>query len=426
MLHSFTFQKAAAKPYSSRKRHYLRIMSDHVTPDMERLVTSLHRDEEEDLIDYGDSEAEAEASSNQEADTAVAIEEIDIFADDATHAEEPEEESTETAAPPTAPPVSASRPTTTKTTEAAIMIKNLNKLLTDANFRAALGLVEAGNDINVNFWADGLDFALSLKLVGVAEVKACRFGANCRNKDCTFDHGGADRTAITSGKKPQKLCNKINTPAGCPRGDACWFSHELIGVACADSDLRATRVKGTYCLYKHNDDEVVASVEHVEQNQEGAVVKGGEIDEAEASTQGAPVDPTPPAKPENALPAPAAGTTASPKQQARGVKRGREPEDEVKGRPQKAQRVEQRQNRQETTARRGRGGSSAPQRAESENPDRGRRGSGDHIRGRRGERGGRDGAQGDRSDSYRPSEERQRGGRKQGKKVPLSERVTRS
>ena len=131
--------------------------------EMNRFPSSLHRDEEEDLIDYGDSDAEAETT---ETTATVAIEEIDIFADDAMHAEmseqsdrsddtkdnaekpmeEPAEESKEEfteeiAAQPAAPPAGTTPTTTTKTIEAATVIKNLSELLTNAEFRAALGLV---------------------------------------------------------------------------------------------------------------------------------------------------------------------------------------------------------------------------------------------------------------------------------------------
>ncbi|KAF3044586.1 hypothetical protein E8E11_008842 [Didymella keratinophila] len=414
---------------------------------MNRLTNSLHRDEEEDLIGYDESDAEAETT---EITATVAIEEIDIFADDATQTEAPaqssqldyttvdvekptdkptgdlEEDATEeTAVQPAAPPTSTTAPTTTKTTEAASVIENLNELLANADFRAALGLVKPGSELDLSFWADGLDFALSLKLVGAAAVKTCRFGAECRNKDCTFDHSGADRTAIITGKKPRKLCSKINTPAGCAKGDACWFSHEAFGVACADGDLRATCAKGPYCVYKHKDDEVIISVEQVEQPQR-QVYKGGESNEAEASAPSAvPVESTAESKPESAAPAPATSATTTPKQQSRGVKRGREPNDEARGKPDKAQRVEKHQTRQEPSGRRGRGGSSAPQRDNFEIPEQSRRGSESRGRGRGGDRGGKRGGGGGRNDSYRPSEERQRGGRNQPKTEPQTKRMTR-
>jgi hypothetical protein len=129
-------------------------------PEMNRFSISLHRDEAEDLIDYGDSDAEDETA---ETTAIVAMEEVDIFADDSAQAEtpgplsqpddtndnfeEPTEEPTGTpkedaggtAAQSTAPPTSTTLATTTKTTEAATVIKNLNELLTNADFRAALG-----------------------------------------------------------------------------------------------------------------------------------------------------------------------------------------------------------------------------------------------------------------------------------------------
>jgi hypothetical protein len=422
-------------------------MSDRAMPEMYRFPSSLHRGEEEDLIDYGDSDVEADTT---ETTAIVTIEEIDIFADDATHLEVPEqsgqpgdtkdtvEQSTkeptvglkeesaeETAAQPATLPASTDPPTTTKTAEAASVIKNLNELLTNAEFRTALGLVEPGSSLDLSFWADGLDFALSLKLVGTAEVKACRFGAECRNKECTFSHGGADRTTILASKKPRKLCSKINMPGGCLKGDGCWFSHEAFGVACIDGHLRATCVKGPYCVYKHNDDEVVASVEHLEQTQ-GQTVNGEAIKEADTTAPGGSVDSTNPAKTDDLPALPTPSTDASPKQQARGVKRGHDPDDEACGKPEKAQRVEQRQNHREQSGRWDRRGSSVPQRADSEHPGQSRRGSGSRARVRRGDRGGKRGGGGGKSDSYRPSEERQRGGRNQLKKESLEKRMTRS
>lgn len=53
---------------------------------MNRFSTSLHRDKAEDLIDYGDSDAEDETA---ETTAIVAMEEIDIFADDSAQAETP-------------------------------------------------------------------------------------------------------------------------------------------------------------------------------------------------------------------------------------------------------------------------------------------------------------------------------------------------
>ncbi|KAJ4369422.1 hypothetical protein N0V86_009254, partial [Didymella sp. IMI 355093] len=374
---------------------------------------SLHRDEEEDLIDYGDSDAEAETSNNQETTAAVAIEDIDIFADDTTHAEvpaeseqpchskvgieestgEPEREAAEKstkksaekpAAEPVVPVERMPPPTTSKTMEAAAVIKNLNELLTDPDFRVALGLVEAGSTLDLGFWADSLDFALSLKLVGAAEVKICKYGPKCRNKKCTFDHGDADSTAFVTVKKPRKLCSVINTPTGCSKGDACWFSHEAFGVACADGDLRATCVKGIYCVYKHNDDEVVASVEQVD--------NAGETNETEAPAQSAPpVYLTTETKPETApptAPAPAPSRKGSPKQQARGVKRRRETDEETEDENKKVPRIGQRRSRQEQAGGRGRRRSFVPERAGSKNDDQGHRDSRSRCRGSRDGRGG--------------------------------------
>ncbi|KAF3037473.1 hypothetical protein E8E12_003391 [Didymella heteroderae] len=337
-------------------------MSEGAALEMSRFQSTLHQDDEEDLIDYCDSDAEAEKSNIQETTVTVAIEEIDIFADDVTqvdsseqsdqpdhiysNVEEPtgnsageqaiksaEKSANILGAELAASPVGTSASTTIKTAEAATLIKDLNELLTNPDVRASLGLVEAGNALDLSFWADGLDFNLSLKLVGAAQIKACNYGAKCRNKDCTYDHGGADRTAIIAGKKPRKLCSVINTPASCAMGDACWFSHEALGVACADGDLRATCAKGMYCVYKHDDDEVVTSVKQTEQQQE-QVVHGEEIKEPEASARNAPpIDSTAVTKTESAPLAPAPSATESPKEQVRRVKRGRELKDGAVAQP---------------------------------------------------------------------------------------------
>ncbi|KAF1927308.1 uncharacterized protein M421DRAFT_176757 [Didymella exigua CBS 183.55] len=412
-------------------------MHRQLAPEIGQVGFSLHRDEEEDLVDYGDSDAEADTSNNQETSAAEEIEQIDIFADDAIHAEVSDQngdtkandkESTEEPAVPT---TSTSPLATAKTVEAAIVIKSLNLLLTGPNFRAALGLVEAGSTLDLGFWADGFDFALSLKLIGAAEVKACKYKAECRSKECTFDHGGADRTAVIAGKKPRKLCSVINTPAGCPNGDACWFSHEAFGVSCPDGDLRAGCVKGIYCVYKHNDDEVVASIEHGEQP-EGQIENGEETNAPKASVQNAHVVKSAvKTNMESAPPAPATRTTASSKQQASGIKRRREPDHEAGGRPEKFQRSYKHQNRQERPGGRNSRRGSAPERADSKNPSQGPRDSGQLVRenrdcgrGRKGGRGGR-GGRGGKSDSYCLSEGRQRDGRYQ-KKVPLEKRMSRS
>lgn len=380
---------------------------------MDEFESSLCRDEEEDLVDYGESDVENEIGDNQKISAAEEIEEIDIFADHTTQFEDAEqkdeskadiEELAKEAAGTTA---SKSTPTMTETLESAAVIKSLNDLLTDSTFRAALGLVEAGNTIDLGFWADGLDFILSLKLIGAAEVKACKFGAECRNKNCTFDHGGADRTALLVAGKPRKLCSMINTPTGCPKGDACWFSHEAFGVACADGELRATCVNGIYCVYKHSDDEVVATIEHIEQPHT-QVQEIEKANESEAPSQNAPsVETAAEIKTESVPPIPASSTIASPKPQACGGKRRRGSEGENEDRPEKPRRVDKRQTRQGRPD--GRRDPSCA-RGESDNPSQGRRGSGQpqrefrehgsRGRGRKGGRGGR-GGRGVRGDTYR-------------------------
>lgn len=408
---------------------------------------SLHRDEEEDLIDYGDSDVEAETTEEM---VTIAIEEIDIFADDATYlrapaqsarpdhttdyAEEspkeptrdPKEESTGQKVVQQAALLATQNPlTTTKTVEAASVIKALNELLTNAKFRVALGLIEPGSSLNLTFWADRLDFALSLRLIGAAEVKMCRHGVECRSKDCTFDHSGADRSAIVAGKKSRKLCSKVNTVTGCAKGDACWFSHEALGSACADGDLRATCAKGPYCVYKHNDDEAVPSIQCIEQAQEEPA-NGEETIEGDALAPSRSVGSPTPAETDDAPTMPAPSTNMSPKQQARGVKRGRNPTEEAHGRPEKAQHMEQRQIRREHSGLRGYRERSTPQRAGPDISNHSHRGSGSGGRSIRGDRGGKCGKGGWRSVMYHPFETRQHGGYNQLKKGPLEQRMTRS
>lgn len=413
-------------------------MSQRPRPEVDEFERSLHRDEEEDLVDYGESDVENETGDNQKTSVAEGIEEIDIFADDTTQFEdagqkdEARADTEELAKEAAGTTASKSTPTTTKTLEYAAVIKNLNDLLTDSTFRSALGLVEAGNTIDLGFWADGLEFALSLKLIGTAEVKACKFGAECRNKKCTFDHGDADRTALLTTSKPRKLCSMINTPTGCLKGDACWFSHEAFDVACADGELRATCVKGIYCVYKHSDDEVVATIEHIEQPH-AQVEEVEKANESEVPSQNAPsVETAAEIKTESVPPIPASSTIASPKPQACGGKRRRGSEDENEDRPEKIQRVDKRQTCQERPD-----GRRDPSRArgESDNPSQGRQGSGQPQRefrehgsrgcGRKGRRGGR-GGRGVRGNIYRPTEGRRRDGQDQKKKKLLEKRMSRA
>ncbi|KAJ4986748.1 hypothetical protein SVAN01_07807 [Stagonosporopsis vannaccii] len=106
--------------------------------------------------------------------------------------------------------------------------------------------------------------AILIKTIGAAKVKVCKYGAECHNANCNFDHAGADRRVKIANGKHEKLCSMINTENGCQKGDSCWFSHEAVGVACSNGELRTTCPKGSRCFYKHSDDKVVASVEAVD------------------------------------------------------------------------------------------------------------------------------------------------------------------
>lgn len=226
---------------------------------------SLYRDEEEDLVDYDDSELETDTVDHSKSPIPAEPEEPqpDIFAEDTSELEETtQKNTTENIEPKQESDKSSTSPATTassavKTPQAATLLKSLAEMLSNPDFRSSLGLTESGNAIDLSFWASGLDFALTLALVGTAKVKVCKYGVECHNPNCTFDHGGADKTAKIAAGKPVKLCSMINTANGCQKGDACWFSHEALGQACTHGELRTTCTKGLYCFYRHSDDAVI-------------------------------------------------------------------------------------------------------------------------------------------------------------------------
>lgn len=196
---------------------------------------SLHRDGVEDLVDYDDSDIEIEIgdnNSNSKTSAAAAVKELQLktrstgtpephnTAEEADSKDQSQER-VQQHSTDDAPDLSA-----TKTPQAANLIKTLQALLADPAFRKNLGLSAPGDLADLSFWANGCDFAIVLKLTGAAVPKACRHGVKCHNTDCTFVHGGADHTATIAAGKPKKLCSMINTLAACPKGNACWFSHE--------------------------------------------------------------------------------------------------------------------------------------------------------------------------------------------------------
>jgi hypothetical protein len=231
----------------------------------------LYRDEE-DLIDYEDSDVEFKTEGDERSSIPTANDDLqlDIYSDDAIQPEVPAQEITfdnqeESAEPHKQYPtnVAASTFPSTKTPQAATLIKSLQDLLAEPTFQASLGLSAPDDVVDLTFWANGSDFALTLKLVGVADTKACNFGAKCFRADCTFDHGGADRSLVIAAGQRRKLCTMINTPSGCPKGQACWFSHDAEGMSCSYGSLRDTCPKGPYCFYTHDDDAVVVPTEAV-------------------------------------------------------------------------------------------------------------------------------------------------------------------
>ena len=124
-------------------------------------------------------------------------------------------------------------------------------------------MIEPGNTVALNFWANGSGFVLTFGLIGVAKVRPCKFESKCPNANCTSEHDGADRTAVVVAGKFRKLCSMSSSPSGCPNGNNCWYSHEVQGVGCMHSGLQATHSKSPYCFYKHNNKGVIVSAETI-------------------------------------------------------------------------------------------------------------------------------------------------------------------
>ena len=230
---------------------------------------SLHRDEEEDLIDCDDADIDIETGDHHRDPTAAAIEDaqLDVYSDDIVHSkdtarktapkhEAQEEGPKESNKQNICTDVQGTVLPAAKTQQAAALIKSLQEHLANLAFQLALGLTEPSNTVVLNFWANGFDFALTLSLVGIAKITACRFSASCYTANCTLYHSSADRIAVVAATKPRKLCTQINTPLGCHNGDACWYLHEACGMACAHGKLCATSPKGMWCFYKHKDDKI--------------------------------------------------------------------------------------------------------------------------------------------------------------------------
>ena len=114
-------------------------------------------------------------------------------------------------------------------------------------------------------------------------------------------------------------------------------------MTCAHGDLRETCPKGVYCFYKHQDDIPIAPAEAVR-----PAVKVPEAKQIEASETTAFPPPAAKASPKVAPPTiqipSATAATVPPKQAVAGRKRGLETELEHQGQPNKARRVEKRQN----------------------------------------------------------------------------------
>ncbi|KAJ4314337.1 hypothetical protein N0V94_006497 [Neodidymelliopsis sp. IMI 364377] len=259
-------------------------MSEEPAFEIDMEVLDLHRDEE-DLIDYEDSDIEFKIEGDERSSIPNAIDalQLDIYSDDAARPEAPAQKSTfdnkEESGEQSPTDVVASTSSSTKTPQAATLIKSLQDLLAEPTFQTSLGLSASDDVVNLAFWANGSDFALTLKLVGVADAKACKFGAKCFRADCTFDHGDADRSLVIAAGQRRKLCTVINTPSGCAKGQACWFSHEAESVSCTHGSLRDTCSKGPYCFYRHDDDAVAVSTEAVPFSQ----VEVGEDSNTEAT-----------------------------------------------------------------------------------------------------------------------------------------------
>lgn len=319
----------------------------------EMRVFGLHRDEEEDLVDYDDSDIETGTRDNitSSAGDVTGELDLDIYSNCTPKPGSPAEEraggdqNEEAQKQPVelSKGMGISTPPATKTPQAATLIKGLQNLLADSAFQTSLGLKTPGDTLDLSFWANGFDYALILKLTRAAEVKACRHGASCYNAGCTFDHGGANRTAIVATGKSRKLCTMINTPQGCLKGDDCWFSHEVAGVACLHGDSRKTCAKGPYCFYKHDDDAEMAPVDGPAQESPEPVTESKQIGKVDTTADPLLAAKTRPDRDVSKVPSASAEVPAALKKlQVEGRKRGCDTEDEYKERN-KARRVEKRQ-----------------------------------------------------------------------------------
>jgi len=401
--------------------------------DTDGLQLRLYKSEETDLVDYDDSDIEINTGEQIESLHSVQLDDFqpDIFADDESQLEKtiqepaPEEDKLNHSPDKPIMHLAATASSTAKTPQTAVLIKTLSKLLSDSTFRVSLGLAESGNAVDLSFWVSGLDFTLTLKIVGAAKVKACKHRAECHNANCTFDNSGVDRTVKSAAGKLNKLCSMINTVNGCKKGDACWFSHGEVGVTCSYGELRVTCPKGVYCFYKHKDDTVVPSVEAVDSSLVQAE-KTVDVDDKDTATEDPLIFPSTPEiaiveKVEAPAQAPASwkdvrwGSARTSLeialpglQEARrkGGRLGRESTEGTEDRPNKYQRIEKRHGRRDQHDVRGFRPREQGRAHYSSSRGRGRghhRGS-SRGRGRRGERG----------DSYRAPGPRQHHDREKG------------
>ncbi|KAH6625888.1 hypothetical protein C7974DRAFT_473147 [Boeremia exigua] len=338
------------------------------TSQMQSLRRGLDRVEEEDLVDYDDSDNETQTQSSPIPRKYS----LDIFSD------EPAQELVTRNDEPLDKAAGPSTLTAAKTAQAAALISTLSNLLSDSIFRKSLGLSGSGDTVDFSFWASGFDFAVNLKLIGTAEVKDCKYGAECRNVKCTFGHNEVDRAAKLAGRKPKKLCSMINTPNSCSKGETCWFSHEAEGVACTHGNTRATCPKGTFCVYKHSDDEVVASIE----NHSVDIGQTGETGEVESLPQAtikvkeieAPIQT--PAHDRSRVLSTSHPNASTPRPHEAGSKRNfrsRDNTEDIEGGPRKRRRFQEHCDRQNRHIIRG---SPRPGRLHSERPWNGRNDSG--------------------------------------------------
>ena len=312
-----------------------------------------------DYDDYDDSDVKIETGDNKGSSAIETTEDaqLDIYPTDATQPDQPAQK--------TSPKerdkevlethdnnVSMSTSTVTKTPQAAALIKALQDMLAHCAFRTSLDLID-WQYCRSQHLGKRTRLCVTLKFTGAAEAKACKYGAKCHNTKCTFDYGGADRTTTITARKPRKLCSMINTPTSCPKETDCWYAHAASGVVCAHGDIWATCPKGSYCSYKHNDDEAVAPAERVEQPPM-QVKNTVQIKEMEATAQ------TTTSVEESSNPAPSATGAAIrpkqlaapkqeavPEQQKSECKRGHKSEEDIEDRLRKTQRVQKYQDRQD-------------------------------------------------------------------------------